>query len=147
MVKTMDIFRDRTEAGQALASMLGQYQQGSVVYALPRGGVETGAAIAEHLKRPLKLIITRKIGHPYNPEYAIGAVTETGPAIWNELEVKNLEADYLARAEAAERAEAKRRRQLYQPGQTKLSLKHQAVILTDDGVATGLTMAVAINEL
>jgi putative phosphoribosyl transferase len=72
-------FRNRTEAGKLLAQALRAYSgEAGVVYPLPRGGVPLGVEIARALKMDIDLIIPRKIGHPYNPEYAIAAVGETG---------------------------------------------------------------------
>ena len=86
------IFRDRVEAGKKLAKLLKKYGgREVVVYALPRGGVVVGAEVAKALKAPLDLIITRKIRHPYSPEYAIGAVAENGHSILNKDEVLGID--------------------------------------------------------
>ena len=76
-------FHDRQTAGALLASALEDYRghPSTVVYALPRGGVIMGVVIAKMLRVPLSLVITRKLGHPENEEFAIGAVTETGEPI------------------------------------------------------------------
>ncbi|MGH7197003.1 MAG: phosphoribosyltransferase [Candidatus Saccharimonadales bacterium] len=140
-------FADRKEAGALLAEKLQKYREHAVVYALPRGGVVLGAEIAKALTLPLDLIISRKIGHPANPEYAICAVTETGPLICNEVERANADAAWLARAEAAERAEARRRRETYLADRQPIPAVKKTAILVDDGVATGLTMLAAIEEV
>lgn len=82
-------FRDRTEAGQALAKKLSSYVGRADVrlYALPRGGVVVGVEVAKALKLPLDLIVTRKLGAPENEEYAIGSLAETGQVIWNTEEL------------------------------------------------------------
>lgn len=81
-------FKDRVEAGRKLAGFFDHINgKNAVVYALPRGGVVVGTEIAKAIGAPLDLIITRKIGHPFNPEYAIGAITENGHSVFNKEEV------------------------------------------------------------
>lgn len=140
-------FTDRAEAGRLLAAELRKYGDGAVVYALPRGGVETAAEVAHALDAPLDLIIARKIGHPFSPEYAVGAVTETGPLVWNEAERAGLDDIWAKQAEATERAEAKRRRQLYLEDRKPISAAGKTAILVDDGIATGLTMQAAVQDI
>jgi len=130
-----------------LAETLEKYRRAAVVFALPRGGVETAAEVALGLDAPLGLIIARKIGHPSSPEYAVGAVTETGPAVWNEAERASLDDTWAKQAEAAERSEAKRRRELYLQGRKPVSAKGKTAIIVDDGIATGLTMQAAVQEV
>ncbi len=142
----MERFADRREAGKQLAARLGEYTGQAVVLALPRGGVETGVEVARELGVPLGLVIARKIGHPMMPEYAVCAVTETGPVVCNEAERAALDPHWLRGAEAAERAEAARRRKAYAIAPS-LSLQDEAVILVDDGIATGLTMRAAAAEV
>ena len=80
-------FKDRKDAGLRLAEMLYKYKgSNTVIYALPRGGVILGLEIGKILNAPLDLIITRKIGHPDNPEYAVCAITEDGELFCNESE-------------------------------------------------------------
>src|SRR6266550_4282235 len=140
-------FTNRIQAGQLLAQKLLPYRDNAVVYALPRGGVEVAAEVARALQAPLELIISRKIGNHSNPEYAVCAVTETGPLICNEYERSNLDPTWLKQAERAERAEAKRRREVYMAGRKPISAKGKTAILVDDGVATGLTMRAAAAEV
>lgn len=142
-------FKDRADAGQKLARLLAtKYGRADgVVYALPRGGVVLGAEIAPHLHMPLDLIIARKIGHPYNPEYAIGAVTETGEPVVNPREVANLPREWFDAQVATERREARRRHHVYLDGRPPLSARGKIAIIVDDGIATGLTMEAAIREL
>lgn len=141
-------FKDRTEAGQKLALALARYRdQPGVVYPLPRGGVVLGVEIARYLQMPLDLIIPRKIGHPRNPEYAIGAVTETGEVICNEREVAHVDPHWLEQRVAQERQEARRRRERYLGDRKTLAVAGRLAILVDDGIATGLTMRAAIGEV
>ncbi|BAU49515.1 phosphoribosyl transferase [Sulfurifustis variabilis] len=140
-------FRDRAEAGRRLAAALAGHVEGpGVVYPLPRGGVVLGAEIAAALRLPLDLIIPRKIGHPYSPEYGIAAVVESGEIVRNEAEVARVDASWFEQAVARERAEARRRRLLYLRGRAPVPVEGKTAILVDDGIATGLTMEAAIRE-
>jgi len=142
-------FVNRTDAGKQLAAKLAEQYQGKdgVVYALPRGGVVLGIEIAGRLRMPLDLIIARKIGHPQNPEYAVGAVTENGDLVRSPYEVGNIPEQWFQRQAAAEREEARRRHQLYVGGRAPLPAAGKIAILVDDGIATGLTMEAAIRAL
>ncbi len=141
-------FRDRREAGQKLAQALARYRgREGIVYPLPRGGVVLGVEIARALGMPLDLVIPRKIGHPYNPEYAICAVTEHGPPICNEREVAQVDPEWFRRRVEAERREARRRRELYLAGRMPLPAEGKIAIVVDDGIATGLTMRAAIQDV
>lgn len=141
-------FSDRQEAGRKLAAELGDYRGSDVVvYALPRGGVVLGYEVAQALGAPLDLVITRKIGHPENSEYAIGAITEEGEALYDEREKALVDRGWLERAAEKERREALRRRQVYLEGKSRASAWGKRVIVVDDGVATGLTLRVALASL
>jgi predicted phosphoribosyltransferase len=142
-------FKDRKEAGQRLgAALAGKYAgEEGVVYALPRGGVVLGVEVARALGMPLDLVIARKIGHPHNPEYAIGAVTEGGEPVSNPRELARVGAEWFARAVERERREARRRREVYVGGRAPLSPAGRTAILVDDGIATGLTMEAAVREV
>ncbi len=141
-------FRDRIDAAQQLlAELQRQKVTTDLVLALPRGGVVLGKIVADGLGAPLDLVIPRKIGAPGNPEYAIGAVTESGLAVWNEAERKSVDPDWLAAAVAEQTAEAKRRRTTYLAGGKRLPVNGRRVLVVDDGMATGLTMRAAIAEL
>ncbi len=142
------MFKDRTEAGLRLAKKLSKYKnQNPIIYALPRGGVVLGAEIAKTLGAPLDLIITRKIGHQFNSEYAIGAVAEDGHTIFNEAEKEQADPKWLEEKIKAEQLEAKRRREKYLRGKVPIDVKGRTVILVDDGIATGLSIFLAIEEL
>ncbi len=141
-------FKDRQHAGEQLAHVLKKYKdKNSAVYALPRGGVVVGAMVAKTLQAPLNLLIVRKIGHPYNPEYAIAAVFEHGDIVSNEEELSHVDPVWFKKAVAVERAEATRRRKLYLKNKKPIPAKDKVCIIVDDGLATGLTMKVAIQEL
>lgn len=141
-------FKDRRDAGKKLAKALERYrEEDPVVYALPRGGVVLGAEVAHALHAPLDLIITRKIGHPSEPEYAIGAVTEAGDLLCNVAETEMLDPEWLKLAVERERTEALRRKKVYLSDRPHVSAKRKTVIVVDDGAATGLTLRVAVMML
>lgn len=140
----MQPFKDRSDAGKQLAHILNQYEgQDVIVYALPRGGVVVAKEIASALHAPLDLIFARKIGHPLNPEYAIGAISESGIVCG----VESIESEWLKEQKAHQLREIKRRRLLYLRNRPSMDPKNKIAILVDDGVATGLTMEAGILEL
>lgn len=141
-------FRDRKEAGALLAKSLESYRnEQAVVYALPRGGVVPGVIIAQHLGAPLDLAIPRKIGHQLHPEYAICAITEDGHLVCNEEEVRQADPTWLEEEIKRQLQEAKRRRTFYGAHREPEDVTGKVAIITDDGVATGLTMLAAIQEV
>lgn len=141
-------FRNRVEAGRKLAGFFNHIDgKNTVVYALPRGGVIVGAEIAKTIHAPLDLIITRKIGHPDQPEYAIGAVAENGHSVFNKEEIVNINKHYIQEETEKQTREAKRRRAVYLGKKPPVSCKGKTAILVDDGIATGLTIKAALNEL
>ncbi|MDD3765260.1 MAG: phosphoribosyltransferase family protein [Nevskiales bacterium] len=141
-------FHNRRHAGQALAVALGPYlAEPAVVYALPRGGVPLGVEVALAHRLPLELMIVRKIGHPWQPEYALCAVSEGGQLVCNEAERRQAGESWLQERIAAERAEALRRRQHYCDGRPRRSAEGRCAIVVDDGIATGLSMEAAVLEL
>lgn len=145
----MDIrFRDRVDAGRRLAAALDAFRgTDAVVLALPRGGVVLGAEVAKALHAPLDVIITRKIGHPDNPEYAICALGESGAMICNEAERLLTDPAWFEQAVSHERAESARRQARYREGNPPIPFTGKTVIIVDDGIATGLTMRAAIAEV
>lgn len=142
------LFKNRTEAGQKLAELLSDYaSQDVVVYALPRGGVVLGAEIARAINAPLDLIITRKIGHPSNPEYAVCALAEDGAPICNQSELERLGHHWLEEEKHKAREEIQRRRKEYLGDTTQKEIKGKTAIIVDDSIATGLTMIASIEEM
>jgi len=128
-----------------LAEALSKYKgKDVVVYGLPRGGVVTAKVVATALEAPLDLIITRKLGHPHQPEYAVGAIAEDGQVALNEREVAALSEDWLEHAKQEQLREAKRRRKVYLGDRAPLPVQGKIAILVDDGIATGYTMKAAI---
>lgn len=143
----MTRFKNRTEAGKKLADALKRYRdKDGIVYGLPRGGLPLAVEIAKALHMPLDLIIPRKIGHPFNPEYAICAVGENGEMVCNEWEVAQIDQQWFQETVKAERQESRRRREHYLGGREPLPAAGKTMILVDDGIATGLTMRAAIRD-
>ena len=148
------VFRDRRHAGELLARALIEKFNGNlinpVVVAIPRGGVVVAEPIAEALRAPIELIIPRKMGAPFNEEFAVGAVTEDGYLLLNPsvpLERLGITKEYLERKAKEELAEIERRRRKYLSGLKRVPLEGRDVILVDDGIATGLTVKAAISSL
>lgn len=144
------LFQDRYDAGSQLADRLREYQgTDSIVLALPRGGAVVGYQVALALQLPLDVIITRKIGPPGNSEYAIGAVTENGEVSLNDYEIAayGISDSYLRAALEQQRQEISRRVQLYRDGRALPPLTNRNVILVDDGIATGFTVATTLKAL
>ncbi len=136
------------DAGHRLVQEMTAYrdQQDAIVLALPRGGVITGQEISRGLNIPLDVTCPRKIGVPFNPEVALGAVTETGQGMFNHNFLQRLGIQPKDLEEAVEEAsnEAARRALLYRKDRPPLNLQGKTVILVDDGLATGATMKAAI---
>jgi putative phosphoribosyl transferase len=146
------IFADRAEAGRLLAERLARLRlRDALVLALPRGGVPVGAEIAKALGAPLDVVFVRKIGAPDQPELAVGAVADGADpeiALNAELvEALGLDEDYIAAAAARELRVIERRRHAWSGLQPEVSPAGRAVIVVDDGVATGMTMQAALRQL
>lgn len=141
-------FRNRRDAGRLLADVLTAFKsETGAIIALPRGGVIAGSEIAQALGAPLDLVVTRKIGHPHAPEYAIAAVAEDGDMIGNQSEIHAVSVEWFQGRLEEERQEARRRREFYAGARGTPPIGEKTVILTDDGLATGLTMSLAIHEM
>lgn len=141
-------FQDRTDAGRQLADALEKYKKKeAVVYAIPRGGVPIGVCVAHALDIPLDLAITRKIGHPDNPEYAIAAVSEGGELAQNTQEVAQISPEWFMNEVFRKQTEAQERRQKYLGGKKNTDIRGKVAIVVDDGLATGLTMKAALMNL
>jgi len=142
------MFRDRKEAGEKLALKLKNYKgQDAIVYALPRGGVVVADEIAKALDCPLDILVSRKIGHPFSPEYAIGAIAPDGHSIFNENEKREIKPNELEKIINKEMTEAKRRDTAYLGKRGHIGAQNKIAIIVDDGIATGLTMKLAVKEI
>ncbi len=141
-------FKNRRDAGKRLCQLLAKYQdKDAVVYALPRGGIVLAVEVAKFLHVPLDLVFAHKIGHPYQPEYAIAAISESGHMLGKPHELKAVGEAWVESEKESQMQEIKRRRKVYLKGQKAISAKGKIAILIDDGIATGLTMQVGIREL
>ena len=146
------MFADRAEAGRLLAERLAAMGlTDPLVLALPRGGVPVGAEIALRLHAPLDVTLVRKLGAPDEPELAIGAVAEGDPPeiVLNSEQVEDLDLseDFIASAVARELITIEQRRRDYVGVRPAVQAARRAVIVVDDGVATGMTMQAALRSI
>jgi len=141
-------YHDRTHAGQVLASGLEPWRQDRPwVLGIPRGGVVVAAAVANELGADLDIVVVRKVGAPHQPELAIGAVSADGQTLLDHGLIAHLripESEVNARIER-ELREARRRMTAYRGDRPPPDLAGQTVIVVDDGIATGATIAVALD--
>lgn len=129
-----------------LAKQLLPYKgRNTVVLALPRGGVVVAAPVAAALGAPMDIIAVRKIGHPSSPEYARGTINEHGEKLLSAAADHEIDPTWVEEESAKELAEALRRAKLYRGGKGPLPLRGKTVLLVDDGMATGLTMRLAVR--
>jgi len=140
-------FADRAEAGSLLAAELAKLKLPAnvIVLALPRGGLPVGLEVAKKLQAPLDVVIVRKLGVPWQPELAMGAIASGSVQTLDQDLIRALG---ISREEVdavidKERAEVERREKLYRKGRPALDLRGKTVLLVDDGLATGSTMLVA----
>ena len=143
-------FKNRSDAGRKLAKALASYkEQQPVILALPRGGVTVAVEVAAALNAPLDLILVRKIGVPFQPELAMGAVVDGGaPIIVRNEDVIRLagidESEFKAICDS-ELAEIDRRRQRYLGSRQRADISGHTAIVIDDGIATGATTRAALR--
>ena len=143
-------FRDRREAGRALARELARFTpEHPVVVALPRGGVPVGYEVARALDAPLDIGLVRKLGAPMQPELGIGALGEGGMAIIDTDTVRRLSIsrDEIDAVVAREQGELERRQGTYRPNHPPVDVDGRMVLLVDDGLATGVTAVAAARVL
>jgi putative phosphoribosyl transferase len=141
-------FMDRVEAGRLLAKELSLHHLPStVVLGLARGGVSVGFAVADRLHLPLDVIVARKLGVPWQPELAMGAIAGTAHILdgrmIRELGISDEDVEEVV---AREQAEMRRREELYRDCEPGLDLHGKSAILVDDGLATGSTMMAAVRH-
>lgn len=151
METTFTAFADRIDGGRRLAKALVHYRgkPNTIVIGLPRGGVVTAAAIAEDLHLPLDTLVVRKLGTPGHEELAMGAIGPGGVRVLNDDVVSALRIPkaMIDAATNREKAELDRHERLYRGDRPPLAFHGQTVIIVDDGLATGSTMAAAIQVI
>jgi len=144
------MFSDRVDAGRHLAQVVraaGLGGDGTVVLGLPRGGVPVAAEVGVALGAPLDVIVVRKLGVPFQPELAMGAIGEDGIRVENEETVGSsaISAVDFEAIEQRERGELNRRASRYREGRPRLDLGGRCAVIVDDGIATGSTARAACH--
>ena len=143
------MFKDRYDAGIQLTKKLEEYRDdpNTIVFAIPRGGVVVADVICNKLNLPLDIVVTKKIGAPFNQELAIGAVGPTGGKILNHhaINMVNASEDYIEKEANQKAKEVRTRLKKYRGSDKYDILSGKKALLIDDGVATGYTVMAAIN--
>ena len=150
MLGRAERFRDRSDAGKALASKLHRFRglQKGLILALPRGGVPVAYEVSKELELPMDVFLVRKLGVPGHEEYAMGAIASGGFSFVDQQVVQRLRLSPEAIAKVIEREEEELARREIEYGFHNLQPLHDhTVILVDDGFATGSTMKVALQAL
>lgn len=144
-------YMDRLDAGRRLAEHLMHYRNDprAIVLALPRGGVPVGFGVCQVLALPLDIFVVRKIGVPGREETAMGAIASGGVRVFNNeiIRLLGIRDEAIAAAAAVEQVELERRESLYRGERFLPDLTRRIVILVDDGIATGASMAAAVQAL
>lgn len=142
----MGLFDDRVDAGRQLAQRLESFRgRNIVVLGLPRGGVPVAFEVAKALRAPLDVLVVRKLGVPFQPELAFGAIGEDGVRILNDAVAREaqLDGDDMNMVEREERIELRRRAERFRRGRNRISLAGRVAVIVDDGIATGATAKAA----
>jgi putative phosphoribosyl transferase len=139
-------YRDRAHAGDVLAAELREYagRRDTYVLGLVRGGIPVAARVASALRVPIDALVVRKLGVPWAPEVAFGALGPGGVRVLNSEVVRELDAELISTVTAREAAELDRREALYRRGREPIELAGRTAIIVDDGLATGATAQAAV---
>jgi predicted phosphoribosyltransferase len=143
-------FRDRADGGRQLGERLkGRKLRDPLVLAIPRGGVASGLALARELGAELDVVLSRKLRAPFQPEYAIGAISEDGQLTLNPgaAEASGASEEYLEEEKRHQLGEIARRKKLFRTVRPEAPIAGRSVIVTDDGIATGSTMIAALQAV
>jgi predicted phosphoribosyltransferase len=146
----MAIYKDRVEAGQKLAQSLERYEdERPIILAMPRGGVVVAFEIAQKLHALLDVIVVRKLGAPFQPEYAIGAIAPNDVLVLNDEAKFYWQSDesVLQEIVSKEKVEMERRIKFYRGNNKALDIAGRVVVIVDDGVATGQSALAAIKSV
>lgn len=144
------MFTNRTDAGHQLAEVLDDHDiEADIVLAIPRGGLPVGRPVADRLEVPLDIVSARKLGAPWNPELAIGAVASDGTIWLNESLIGELEIEdaYIQEQIDHEREAALEKVERYRGDRPPLDVREMTVLIVDDGVATGATTIACIRQV
>ncbi|MFD6857493.1 phosphoribosyltransferase [Rhodococcus sp. NPDC060090] len=139
-------YPSREEAGRRLARSVGHLRGAdTVVLALPRGGLPVAREVARTLGAPLDVLVVRKLGVPWHPELAMGAIAEGGIQVLNDevIRLAEISAESIDQVRAREHVELERRGALLRSGRERVALGGRTAVIVDDGMATGATAAVA----
>ena len=146
----MPLFKDREDAGKKLARLLTEFRgKRMVVLGMPRGGVVVAKEVADALDAPLDVVVTRKIGAPGEPEFALGAVTQEGDVIVDGRAAESVGAttEYLQEEANRKKSEVKERMRSLRGDMQYPNLEGETVIIVDDGIATGNSMRAAVQSV
>ena len=139
------MFRDRKDAGQKLGRALEEYKNcDGLVLGIPRGGVEVGYYVAEHLEIPLSMVVVRKLPLPANPEAGFGAIAEDGSTYFVDRVAGGVSSEVSQRIQSEQKLEVERRIEILREGEPLPEIRGRIVILVDDGIAMGSTMQAAV---
>ena len=145
------VFQDRVDAGRALARALVSFNAASdaIVLGLPRGGVPVASEVALALGLPLDVLVVRKLGLPWQPELAMGAIASGGAIVMNEDVLRHAAGrrDLVEQVKRRELAELERREREFRGTRPPLAVTGRTAIVVDDGLATGATMEAAVRAL